>query len=267
MVSEKINLDMEFRPHPAECLNYDELCVLVREIDNAALKKRVQSLESYETKDIKGLQAHLHVLVHSELGEYFTLDKTTFTLTDIIANQAIVYFALPALRFPTFAKVLGKLIMNDLKAVIDRQTESKKIFAVFDEYSVFAGEQSLNLVNMGREKGLHSIYGTQGLAELDKVDKTFRQQLMNCVNTLICHRINDQEGAEAISEWVGTHEDFNVTAQITTSQSEAGMGSVRKERKFFIHPDAIKQKLETGDAFYVTKVGGFKLDRVRVEYS
>lgn len=252
----------------AECLNYEELCTLVRETQNQSLAKRVQSLKSYEKKDITGLQAHLHILVHSELGEYFDIDETTFTLADVIDQNGVVYFALPALRFPTFSKVLGKLIMNDLKAVIDHQIkDKKKIFTVFDEYSVFAGEQSLNLVNMGREKGLHSIYGTQGLAELDKVDKTFRQQLMNCVNTLICHRLNDQEGAEAISQWVGTRDAFTVTAQLNTTQCESGMGSVRKNKEFIIHPDAIKQELDTGDVFYITKVGGFKQDRVQVKFT
>src|SRR5262249_1200546 len=158
-------------------LDYDELCVIARETKDPVLLKRVKRLQGYEQKDLRGLQAHLHILVHSELGEYFEPDETLFTLADVIAQNGIVYFALPALKFPTFSKVLGKLVMNDLKAVIARDMEEqKKIFAVFDEFSVFAGEQSLNLVNMGREKGLHSIYGTQGLAEMEKVEKTFRQQ-------------------------------------------------------------------------------------------
>jgi conjugal transfer pilus assembly protein TraD len=251
----------------AACLDYDELCVLAREIENPALLRRVKSLEGYGEKDIRGLQAHLHILVHSELGEYFELDESVFTLADVIAQNGIVYFALPALKFPAFSKVLGKLVINDLKAVIAKDTEEqKKIFAIFDEFSVFAGEQSLNLVNMGREKGLHSIYGTQGLAEMDKVEKTFRQQLMNCVNTLICHRLNDHTDAEEIANWVGTQDKFKLTAQVTT-MGESNMGSVRTKREFTIHPDAIKKELGTGEVFYVSKVGGFKQDRVKVKYS
>ncbi len=33
-----------------------------------------------------------------------------------IENNGVVYFALPALRFPSFSKVLGKLVINDLSA-------------------------------------------------------------------------------------------------------------------------------------------------------
>jgi conjugal transfer pilus assembly protein TraD len=252
----------------AQCLTYDHLCVLVQETKNDVLKERVLSLKQYEKKEITGLQAHLHILLHSELGDYFNLDDTTFNLAEVIAQDGVVYFALPALRFPSFSKVLGKLVANDLKAVIDQQIEKgKKIFTVFDEYSVFAGEQSLNLANMGREKGLHVLFGTQGLADLEKVDKTFLQQIVNCANTMICHRLNDHVSAEMIAQWAGTKKDYAVTAQIDLTQTGNGLGSVREVREFMIHPDAIKQELKIGEAFYITKVDGFRFEKVKVKYT
>jgi hypothetical protein len=198
-----------------DCLNYDDLAILVRETKDAKLMKKVCSLEHYDRKDITGLQAHLNILLHSELGAYFEKNETTFTLPQAIQQSAVVYFALPALRFPSFSKVLGKLVINDLKAVIDRNSNgNQRIFTVFDEFSVFAGEQVLNLVNMGRGKGVHAIFGTQGLADLDKVDVTFKNQVLNCVNTLICHRLNDKDSAEGVANWVGTKDVFTVTAQL-----------------------------------------------------
>ncbi|MHB1949748.1 MAG: type IV secretory system conjugative DNA transfer family protein [Gammaproteobacteria bacterium] len=251
-----------------ECLNYNELINMVRDINDSQLDKRVKSLENYDRKDITGLQAHLNILINSELGVYFEMNEMTFTLSDVIQQNGIVYFALPALKFPSFSKVLGKMVINDIKAVIDRNSdEGKKIFTVFDEFSVFAGEQVLNLVNMGRGKGVHAIFGTQGLADLDRVDPTFKAQVMNCVNTLICHRLNDQDSAEAVSNWVGTYDAFNVTAQINTKENDAAMGSVRRNKVFIIHPDSIKQGLRVGEAFYVTKVGGFEKDKVRVKFT
>lgn len=249
-----------------ECLNYDDLALVARQTDSQDLMKRVASLEHYDRKDITGLQAHLNILIHSEMGHYFEHNETTFNLSDAIAQNAVVYFALPALSFPSFSKVLGKLVINDLKAVINRQASKKRIFMVFDEFSVFAGEQVLNLVNMGREKGVHAIFGTQGLADLEKVDKTFKDQVLNCANSLICHRLNDQESAEGVANWVGTKDAFTVTAQLNLTQSEGGLGSVRVNKEFIIHPDAIKQSLQTGEAFYVTKVGRFKQDKVRVKF-
>jgi hypothetical protein len=249
------------------CLNYEDLAMLARETQDPVLMKRVSSLEHYDRKDITGLQAHLNILIHSELGKFFEKNERTFTLPEVISQNAVVYFALPALRFPSFSKVLGKLVINDLKAVIDRNNDAKRIFTVFDEFSVFAGEQVLNLVNMGRGKGVHAIFGTQGLADLDKIDVTFKSQVLNCVNTLICHRLNDQESAECISNWIGTKEVFTVTAQINMKQGDAGMGTVRRNKEFIVHPDNIKQSLQTGEAFYITKVGRFRQDKVKVKFS
>jgi len=249
-----------------ECLNYEDLAILVREMSNPTLMKRVNGLDSYNRKDITGLQAHLNLLIHSELGEFFETNEATFNLQDAIEQEAVVYFALPALRFPSFSKVLGKLVINDLKAVIDRQTRKKRIFTVFDEFSVFAGEQVLNLVNMGREKGIHAIFGTQGLADLEKIDSTFKDQLMNCANSLICHRLNDQNSAEGVANWVGTKDVFTVTAQLNLQQGSSGLGSVRTNKEFVVHPDAIKQSLQPGEAFYITKVGKFNQDRIKVKF-
>lgn len=251
-----------------ECLNYDDLAILVRETQDEKLMKRVSSLEHYDRKDITGLQAHLNILIHSELGKYFEKNEMTFTLSDAIHQNAVVYFALPALRFPSFSKVLGKLVINDLKAVIDQNSiSSKRIFTVFDEFSVFAGEQVLNLVNMGRGKGVHAIFGTQGLADLDKVDVAFKNQIMNCVNTIVCHRLNDKESAESVANWVGTKNTFTVTAQINTKEGDASMGSVRRNKEFIVHPDAIKQQLQVGEVFYITKVARFLQDKIKIKYA
>lgn len=248
-----------------KCLNYAELVKLAYATQDQGLMDRVSGLKGYERKDITGLQAHLNILIHSELGQFFEKNDSTFSLSDVIDQNAVVYFALPALRFPSFSQVLGKLVINDIKAVIDKhKNQVKSVFTVFDEFSVFAGEQVLNLVNMGRGKGIHAIFGTQGLADLERVDVTFKNQVLNCANTLICHRLNDQDSAETVTSWIGTKDSFTLTAQLNPNQMDAGLGSVRQNKEFIVHPDAIKQGLQTGEAFYVTKVGGFRRDKVRV---
>lgn len=257
------NLDLK---RVVECLSYNKLKLLAAETKDESLIDRVRELKNYERKDITGLQAHLNILINSELGRYFDKTEQSFSLTDVINQQAVVYFALPALRFPSFAKVLGKLVINDIKAVIDRNRDySGPVFTVFDEFSVFAGEQVLNLVNMGRGKGIHAIFGTQGLADLDKVDVSFKNQVLNCVNTLICHQLNDQDSAETVANWVGTTDAFTLTAQLNMKESEGGLGSVRVNKEYIVHPDAIKQGLRTGEAFCVTKVAGFKKEKLCVK--
>lgn len=251
-------------------LTFEKLAVLVRSLKDKKLMSHVSTLENYDTKDITGLQAHLNILVNSELGRYFS-SEDAFDLSAVLTENAVVYFALPALVFPSFSKVLGKLVINDIKTVIARQSEAaaKKVFNIFDEFSVFAGEQVINLVNMGRSKGVHAVFGTQGLADLKKVDISFMEQVLNCANTVVCHRLNDSESAEIMANTIGTKDVFDVTAQVKTdiSAGTTGLGSVRRVKSFHVHPDEIKQSLSTGEAFFVSKVGGFQVDKIKVKYN
>lgn len=248
----------------AECLDHGVLSDLARATNDVALEKRVAMLGGYDKKDILGLRAHLNILVQSELGHYFSVNEKTFSIGQAIAEDAVIYFALPALKFPSYSKVLGKLVINDLKAVIDNDNHHKRVFMIFDEFSVFAGEQVLNLVNMGRGKGVHAVFGTQGLADLSRVDPEFKSQVLNCANTIICHRLNDQDSAESVSQWMGTEDTFNVTAQLDPNQQGMGLGSIRPDKTFIVHPEAIKQGLRTGEAYCVSKVGQFECEKVSV---
>lgn len=250
-----------------ECLDYDVLLELVRETNDPILIKRAARLGSYKKEDISGLQAHLSLLVNSELGHYFTESECTFSLKQVFSENAVVYFALPALRYPSFSKVLGKLVVNDLKAVIDRNdSNQKRIFMIFDEFSVFAGEQVLNLVNMGRGKGVHAVFGTQGLADLSRVDKEFKSQILNCANTIICHRLNDQESAETVAAWMGTADKFTLTAQYNSKDSQVGLGSITEGKGFIVHPEEIKRGLGVGEVYVTTKVNNMGSDKVLVKY-
>lgn len=250
----------------AWCLDYTNLATLARESNDQLIKERVSNLANYDKRDITGLHAHLNILVNSELGSFFCKDSNPFNLFDEIKNKSIIFFALPVLRYPSFSKVLGKLVVNDMKTIVDRNGANNPIFIIMDEFSVFASDQALNLINMGRGKGVHAVFGTQGLADLEKVDNTFKGQFLNCVNTLISHRLNDQESAETVSNWVGTKPTFTITAQMSINDSSADLGTLKYNKEFIIHPDSIKQDLEVGEAFYITKVNKFKVDKVLIKF-
>ncbi len=247
-----------------KCLDFETLKDFCRSLKNSELLAQVDSLQKYEMRDITGLQAHLKILVNSAMGKYFEPGNNMFTLEEVIKDDALVYFSLPALRYPSFSKVLGKLVINDIKATIERHKNNQRIFMVFDEFSVFAGDQVLNLVNMGRGKGVHAVFGTQGIADLNTVSDNFKSQMLNCANTIICHRLNDQESAEAVAGWMGTKDTFNVTAQYDAKNTGASLGSVRSDKTYVIHPESIKQGLRTGEAYCVSKVGRFRWDKVKV---
>lgn len=58
----------------------------------------------------------------------------------------------------------------------------------------------------------------------------------------------------------------NQFAAIPSGQSDSAKGSVRWNKEFIVHPDDIKQGLQAGEAFYITKVGKFWQDKVRVKF-
>lgn len=203
------------------------------------------------------------MIANSELGSYLEGTKNSFNLNQVVNEKAVAYFALPALKFPDFAKVLGKLVINDIKTLIGARDSPESILVIFDEFSVFAGDQALNLVNRERGKGIHAVFGTQGLADLERVDSGFESQLLNCVNTIICHRLNHQAGAEKIAEWIGTYDSFDVTSQIDLASATL-LGSLASNKAFHVHPDTLKQSLLTGEAILASKIDVFQLARLKI---
>jgi hypothetical protein len=247
-----------------DVLDVDELLAKKRNLDNADLCKRIDRVCNVNKDDLKGIQAHLVTLLNSDFGNDLSCDAG-FTLAEAMQSGAVVYFALPSLLYPSFAKTLGKLVINDLKTVI--ANHRPQMMCAFDEFSVFAGDQVLNVVNMGRGFGAHTIFGTQGFADLElSGSPKFKNKLLNCVNTLIVHRVNDVETAEECSAWIGTKQGFSITSQVDLNSGDTGLGSVRDVREFIVHPDDIKQRLGTGEAYFCSKVGGFSFDKIKINY-
>ncbi len=84
------------------------------------------------------------------------------------------------------------------------------------------------------------------------------------LNTLICHRLNDHESAETVAGWIGTKDTFNVTAQYDPKMWDTNLGSIRSDKTYVIHPESIKQSLNTGEAYCVSKVGKFGWIRLKL---
>ncbi len=254
-------------------LEYSDLVLFVRQLKGnlkelKVLQERVKRLSQYKRDDVKGLAAHLNLLVNSELGEFLKRKKEhTFSLREVVQQKGVAYFALPSLRYPYFANMLGKLIINDIKSTIDRKDGDARVFTIFDEFSVFAGEQVLNLVTMGRAKGVHAVLGTQGISDLKKVHPTFANQILNCVNTLICHRLNDEESAKTVSEWGGVEDVLEYTHGLNDDIDAPRTGSLRVKQKFSVTPDMIKKDLNPGEAFYLSKEKTFVVEKVHVKFT
>ncbi|MCK5385379.1 MAG: DUF853 family protein, partial [Alphaproteobacteria bacterium] len=252
-------------------LDLRRLKSLVREhqanIEDFELLMDELNAQSKASESIESLAAEIRNFTASEIGALFREKEGEefLTLSDVIAQNGVAYFCLPALEFPSMSQTLGRLIINDLKATMAQQLSSgdkKKVYVVFDEFSVFAGKQVLNLINMGRSAGVHAVLSTQSLSDIapNHADNLVRQVIGNC-NNFILHRQNAPEDAALLAELIGTRNTLEYTAQIDTSKP-TNMGTVRRTRGFIAHPDEIKA-LGTGEAFFFTKEGN-QINKIKV---
>lgn len=265
MVTLSENLDLKklkalVRQHEA---NIPDAQVLMDELNN----------QDQASKSIESLVAEIRNFTASEIGHLFRVDKSkpVLTLENVLAKNGIAYFCLPALEFPSMSQTLGRLIINDLKATMAQQLslgQKNKLYVIFDEFSVFAGEQVLNVINMGRSAGIHAVLSTQSLSDIasgrkENADHFVNQIVGNC-NNFILHRQNSPEDAEKLAEMMGTRNTLEYTAQVSQI-GPTHMGTVRRTRGFIAHPDEIKS-LKTGEAFFFSKEDN-KVSKIKARLS
>lgn len=237
-------------------LDPNRLYNVARRLNDTSLIHDIESLEN-KHQDIQSLIAEIENITTSEIGHLFDCSTgEVITLDRILKEKAIGYFCLQPLAFPSYAELLGKLIINDLKCVVASQLQAKKpekLYAIFDEFSIFAGDQIINLINQGRGAGVHAILSTQSLSDmLRKGGEPLLGQLLNNVNNYIIQRQNNPGDAEILTAIIGTKESFQITSQLSTEQMYSKLGSIRPVKEFIIHPDEIK-RLGLGEAILVNK--------------
>ena len=125
----------------------------------------------------------------------------------------------------------GKLIINDIKSLLASsltQAEKIKLYTILDEFSIFASDKIVNLVNQGRSAGVDAVLSTQSLSDiLRKGDEALLGQILNNTNNYIIQRQNNPKDAEVLANLIGTESVFEVTAQLSAEQGSTGIGSVK----------------------------------------
>lgn len=226
-------------------LETDALLNLARKVKAENLVDRINKMAD-QRKDIESLIAEIQNIAHSEIGHLFncTNSSNILTLEKAFDEKAVVYFCLQPLAFPAYASTLGKIVINDLKSLVASQLKQQtktNMLTIFDEFSVFAGDQVINLINQGRGAGVHAILATQSLSDIEiKGGKALLGQVLNNCNNYIIQRQNNPDDAEVLANIIGTKDDFVITSQIA-SKGSTGAGTVRESRQFVVHPDEIKQ--------------------------
>ena len=236
-------------------LDLDELFLMARQYkDQDTLNKLTYIKTNYE--EISGLKAELDILINSEIGHLFDCSKEYIDLDKARQENAVVYFCLSPLQFPHYANMLGKLIINDLKAVAASKiakADNTYTFCILDEFSIFADEQVINLINQGRSAGFCTFLATQSLADLSKYQgEVLLEQIISNCNNYIFQRQNNPKDANLISNIIGEYSKYEVEHFL---QEDKQSHTVKQNKDFRVSPDEVKY-LAKGYGFYLGKNEG-----------
>jgi type IV secretory pathway TraG/TraD family ATPase VirD4 len=216
---------------------------------------------------IFGLLNRLAVFAESEIGWLFTDtgDANTIDLLKVMQEKAMVLFSLNSLMFAEYSRLLGRLIVIDLKTAAARLLSRKQnIYCIFDEFGVFAGLQVIDLVNKSRAAGFHIILSTQELADLRfGGGNDLMEQVLGNTNIKIIHRQDVPASAELLASLIGTKDDYMITQQVNQTGA-TGMGTVKQEKSFIVHPDDIK-RLSVGEVYMIKKFPHFDVNKLIVK--
>lgn len=251
-------------------LDPDALASLVRQIPEANERETVfDTLDGFKTGEIRGLAARVAAMTESEIGHLFRATGDVIDLEEMIRRNGVVVFSLDSLSFPEYSRLLGRLIVTDLKSVAARayRRERKTIYTVFDEFNVFASPAVVDLIGKARGAGFHTLIATQSPSDIESAaGAAVVDQIVENCNTYIIQRQNSPAGAERMAAVIGTRPHEEVTYQIQADPllgtRTTGVGTVRQTREFVVHPDQIKQ-LQVGEAILVRK-NPYRVQHVRI---
>ena len=176
------------------------------------------------------------------------LDKNNLDASDVIL------FSIPTMNDPTNSCYIANLIVQDIKqnaSFNEKNTDNEHpALLFFDEFGSYGSTTITELLLQGRSKKYALFLLYQGIAELEKMQKGFSENVLNNTNSLIVHSIKEVEGAEKIASVFGTIKTVIDTKQ--TGKNElgkidlTGTGTVKVGDEFVFNPNILKNELSVG---------------------
>lgn len=226
-------------------------------------------------KFLSGLMADLYLTSRSEFSDLLDTARPEIDLLRIYEKNQIVYFALDLQKYADTSRRLGRMIIQDIRAVSShiqaRIPEYRRhFFPVFiDDASSFLELNFIDFLNKCRSSGYAVTILHQSLGDLYfRGLPNFQQQVMENTNIKIILRQDDPWSVERFTKIGGTKRTL-----ISTYQTEekmlgkgfTGTGSVREGQTFRIEPDLIRG-LKRGEAVVIWKSPSFLTDYVKLDF-
>jgi conjugal transfer pilus assembly protein TraD len=229
----------------------------------AHIQDYVRSLGPDQLSAARGLASRLAVISESHTGRFLEPGPDAIDLRRALEGPDVVLFSLNASSYGPLSAQLGALAVQDLvSAAGARERSASRDLApatvAIDEFSGLGADHVMALISRGRSAGISVLLATQELADLDRVSRGFRQQVIGSTAVKIAHRQDGAESAWEVARLSGSEK----TWERSWSQPEAGFGGGRSAGprvtsrlvdRFQVDPSVV-QTLGTGEAVVITKL-------------
>lgn len=214
-----------------------------------------------DSHELAGLRADLGLLIQSDFGHLLCSPGKGIDLFRAIQEKKMICISLESLRYGESAIRLGKMILQDLKAVAARiidevaEGERKHFTVVIDEFAELASPQFASFIRMARGSKLGIVMAHQEFADLEAVSPEFRDQVVGNAATTVSFLQKNPRSAELVADIAGTHTTTKITRQIDDTllfRKYTGIQSEREVEEYLIHPSDVK-RLRIGECFIVMK--------------
>jgi hypothetical protein len=122
-----------------------------------------------------GIRCQLESLLYSDFSKLLSSESPEINMFEAINQGKIIYVLLDSRRYGESARVMGKLILGDLKAASARidnevpKSQRRPFSVVIDEFADLATEDFLAFLDRARSAKIGVVMAHQELGDLQRV--------------------------------------------------------------------------------------------------
>jgi type IV secretory pathway TraG/TraD family ATPase VirD4 len=205
------------------------------------------TLKGFNRDEIGGVSDAIHNL-YSPLRKVLTEQNTLLELTK---KYKRIIFSLNSLKNAVRAKMIGQLIVQDLKEFATIKDPNLIINVFLDELNVFISSDLINLINKTRAYKFRNFLSFQTIGDLKIKEGDQKDIIFGNVANIIAHETPSVETQEYISKLFGTKEVIESTNQMDYEKGYGTKGSKKVIDEFIVDPNQLS-RLKRGECFFKT---------------
>jgi conjugal transfer pilus assembly protein TraD len=230
----------------------------------AQVQDYVRTLGRDQLSAVHGLASRLAVISESHTGRFLEPGEDAIDLPRVLEGADVVLFSLNSSSYKQLSAQLGALVVQDLVSAAGARERTgigglPAATVAIDEFSGLGGDHVMALIARGRSAGISVLLSTQELADLDRVSRDFRQQVIGSTAVKIAHRQDVTESAWEVARLSGTERVWERTWSEPEGRFGGGAGAGQRRvnsrlvDRHRVDPATV-QSLETGEAVVITKL-------------